>query len=149
MRKSGFQLLILIVLIIGLDQWTKQLALNYLGERDLFEVIPILNFTLRWNTGVSFSFLSEYPLTLLYLNSLIAFGLIFWLFHTKDFTIAFIFAGAVGNILDRIFYGAVIDFIDFHIYSWHFAVFNIADAFISIGVFLLFITAYLKEKKIL
>ncbi len=149
MRKRSLELLILIFLIIGFDQWTKHLALNYLGERDVFEVFPFLNFVLRWNTGVSFSFLSDYPGMLLWLNTIIASGLIVWLFRTKSFPITFIVAGAIGNILDRIFYGAVIDFIDFHIYSWHFAVFNIADSFISIGVVLLFIITYLKEKKIL
>jgi signal peptidase II len=148
MQRRSFGLLLLIIAVIGLDQWTKQLILGHVGPDDIFKVSPFLNIILRWNTGVSFSFLSGHGSLLLFLNIIIVCALTIWLMRTPNIPLSLIIGGALGNILDRIFYGAVIDFIDFHLYAWHFAVFNIADSFISIGIFLFILTNYLKEKKL-
>jgi signal peptidase II len=130
------------------------MALRDITEQDLIPIAPFLNFILRWNPGVSFSFLSNHdiitPTVLLAFNSIVVLGLCIWMVRTKDFVtqmpMALVIGGALGNILDRILYGAVIDFIDFHINTWHFAVFNIGDSFISVGMFLLVLITYLKER---
>ncbi len=130
------------------------MALKIISSQDVIEVTPFLNFVLRWNSGVSFSFLANHdiitPTVLLVFNSLIVFGLCIWMVKIKEsfiqIPLAFIIGGAFGNIIDRILYGAVIDFIDFHINTWHFAVFNVGDSFISIGMFLLVVITYIKER---
>ena len=66
----------------------------------------------------------------------------------KKFSLILIFSGALGNFYDRIFYGAVPDFIDFHINNFHWFIFNIADIFITFGVLFMIISEIKDEKKI-
>lgn len=149
-------LLGVILVACGLDFWTKSMVLKTISPHDVVDVMPFLNFVLRWNSGVSFSFLSNHdiitPTFLLVFNSLIVMGLFIWMLRVKEFLIqiplCLIIGGALGNIIDRILYGAVVDFIDFHINTWHFAVFNVGDSFISIGMFLLIIFTYIKERSL-
>ena len=65
----------------------------------------------------------------------------------KKFSLMIILGGAIGNVYDRIFYGAVPDFIDFHIGNYHWFIFNVADIFISIGVILMIILEFTDTKK--
>jgi signal peptidase II len=149
-------LLSIILAACGFDFWTKSVVLKSISPDDVVEVMPFLNFVLRWNSGVSFSFLSNHdiitPTFLLVFNSLIILGLCIWIIRVKEFFIqiplCLIVGGALGNIVDRMLYGAVVDFIDFHIDTWHFAVFNMGDSFISIGMFLLVVITYIKERSL-
>ena len=82
---------------------------------------------------------------------LICLGIIYFIQHEKDpsskMALALILGGALGNILDRIRYGAAIDFLDFYIGSYHWPAFNLADSFICMGVCFLLIKIFIKEKK--
>jgi signal peptidase II len=124
------------------DRLTKILALSFLSGRDI-KIFPGLNLSLVWNKGVSWGFFSYSSKLGFYLLTAIIFLVIVGFFiYTIDiymsgrlvFFETFILAGAVSNFFDRIYYGAVIDFIDFHICRWHWPTFNFADAFIVIGI---------------
>lgn len=130
-----------------LDQLSKWILLY---EVDLQNVGPIavtsfLNLSSVWNRGVSFGMLpannelGRYALVGFAL--LIVVVLLIWLFRTRSRILAaaigLVVGGALGNVADRLFYGAVYDFLDFHAFGVHFYTFNIADAAISIGVMLL------------
>ena len=117
-------------------------------------VWPFFNIVMVWNQGVSFGLLknhSEYgPLLLVLLSFVITVFFAVWLFrtrsHAQSLGIALVIAGAVGNVIDRLRFGAVIDFLDFHIAGYHWPAFNVADSCIVGGVFLLIIYALFFEK---
>ena len=98
-----------------------------------------------WNRGVSFGFLSANDdlgrWTLVAMNLVIVAVLLYWLKSAKNImlssAIGLVIGGAFGNIYDRIKFGAVADFFQFHWQEWYFAVFNVADSFIFIGAMLL------------
>ncbi|MCQ2913600.1 MAG: signal peptidase II [Alphaproteobacteria bacterium] len=131
-----------------LDQATKTGTLLFFKHHDSpTYVTSFFNYVLAWNTGVSFSmFHSNSPLIpwILTLVALCISGLIFyWMKKEQNKKIkicfALIFGGAIGNIVDRIHYGAVVDFLDFHIKTYHWPAFNVADSCICIGAFFVLI----------
>jgi signal peptidase II len=136
------------VLILLLDQGTKYLAQHYLSLHDPLYVLPFLNFTLAYNTGAAFSFLqsaSGWQNILLGIFALIVSCIIVcWLYRlsAKEYWIAialsFVIGGALGNLWDRFSYNHVIDFFHFHIGTWSWPIFNVADSAICIGAGMLF-----------
>ncbi len=138
-----------VFLVILLDQLSKLLALKRLRLHDSVPVFEgFFHWTLIQNTGIAFGFFSGYHSFLFTLISASLLALFFWasrLRHSDPLTkvgFALILGGAVGNWVDRVRVGAVIDFIDFRIWP----VFNLADSFITAGVALYFI-AFLRKKK--
>ena len=125
------------------DQISKWLVLQNISYREFVSVIPNLQFTLSFNPGVAFSLFDHQkglmPFLLLGLIILICIALVFWLLKTpysdkwSGIAVTLVLGGAIGNVIDRIVYGHVIDFIDFYIKSWHWYTFNLADTFITIG----------------
>lgn len=109
------------------------------------EILPIFDVVMVWNRGVSFGFLSANDdfgrWALVAMNLAIVAVLLYWLRSAKNImlssAIGLVIGGAFGNIYDRIKFGAVADFFQFHWQDWYFAVFNIADSFIFIGAMLL------------
>jgi signal peptidase II len=135
------------IAVVLVDQIAKIGVLSYsnrseIGPRPL---APFLDLTLRWNRGISFSLFasdSAAGQTVLLALTLAATGLLaWWLFRSRSAPSAvglgLIIGGALGNAIDRIAHGAVIDYLDLHAFGRHFFVFNIADAAINIGVALL------------
>lgn len=116
----------------------------------LFQSIPVMpNFNLTYvhNTGAAFSFLSDADGWQRWLFAVMAIVvsiiLVIWLTRLEKHetllavSLSLILGGAIGNLIDRIAYGYVIDFVDVYYQAWHFPVFNIADCAISLGVFLM------------
>ena len=133
--------------LIGLDQATKLYANEALSFNDPVPLLPHLNATLLYNKGAAFSFLAQaggwQHYLFLGLAIVISAFLSFDIIKRKTQGIlavasACIIAGALGNAIDRLIYGHVIDFIDFYINSWHWPAFNFADSYIFIGAFLMF-----------
>ncbi len=149
--------LILALIIFICDRASKFFILSYFADSPKpVEVTSFFNLVLVWNRGVSFSLLSNESIYAPYLLSLLSFAiiiiLIIWLRKEENsssaLAIGAIIGGASGNIFDRLYYGAVIDFLDFHIGSYHWPAFNIADSAICLGVFvLIFICFYFRETK--
>ena len=138
--------ILIIFLIFFVDQISKLLIVNYLNSSDtVIYLTSFLNLQLVWNNGIAFGLLS-FDNNLYYnLISLIIFiVIIVLLIFVKNqdnhaFFYSMIIGGALGNLIDRIRHSSVPDFIDFHISNFHWFVFNIADIFISLGVFCLII----------
>lgn len=129
-------------LIFLLDRFTKYLVLK--TDFHVIEVLPVLNLVKVWNRGIAFGTLAEGPgflsLLLLLMTPLI---LTFVLIIARKSSqrerifLGMIFGGGLGNWVDRIFFGAVLDFIDLHLGDLHWPAFNIADLAITLGVILL------------
>ena len=115
-------------------------------------IVPVTSFfnlVLGWNRGVSFGMLSGLalpPWTLALLAVVVAGGLLVWLCRTESWLVAgglgLVIGGALSNALDRLRYGAVTDFLDFHLAGWHWPAFNLADAGIVSGVVALLLDAF-------
>jgi len=113
-----------------------------------------LNIRLIWNEGIAFGLLSFDDKALYYSLSLLILIIILVIIYIiiksdglKKFSLMLILGGALGNFYDRIAYGAVPDFMDFHVNGFHWFIFNIADIFISIGVFALIVLEIFDKKK--
>ena len=142
------------LLVIGLDQVSKQLAESSLMVFETIPVIPFLNLTLAYNEGAAFSFLSDQGGWQRWLFAglaiVVTLILIGWLARLKSekilaISLSLVIGGAVGNLIDRLLYGHVIDFIDVYYQQWHWPAFNIADSAISIGVVLMLLDAFLEK----
>ncbi len=140
------------VVVVILDQLSKFYVVKELTFKPPIELVSWLNLILAHNTGAAFSFLGDaggwQRWLFAALASIVSIVLIVWIsrLSKKDYwlacSLALILGGAVGNLIDRVRFGYVIDFIDFHIGSWHFATFNIADAAISVGAVMLLVDAF-------
>ena len=147
LKKTGLVWLWLSVFIIGLDQLSKWLAVHFLTYDKPYEIFAFFNLTLRFNAGAAFGFLgseSGWQIVVLSLVTLaVLLGLLVWLYRIKRsekitaIALSLILGGAIGNLIDRLLQGYVIDFFDFHIQTWHFATFNVGDSAICVGAFLL------------
>ncbi|MBN8740333.1 MAG: signal peptidase II [Lysobacterales bacterium 69-70] len=140
--------LLLSALLIALDQWTKHLVLDHLQEGVPVAVIPgFLNWMLAFNTGAAFSFLADaggwqrWGFSVLAVAiSLVLTG---WLVRTprRDWPtalpLALVIGGAIGNLIDRLRFGHVVDFVQVYHGDWTFPAFNVADSAISVGAVLL------------
>ncbi len=133
-------------LLLLADQLSKYWVLNSLKLPELGTValLPFLNFTMVWNEGISMSlpvgdWIGRWGLVIL--TALISLWLLNWLRTTvrkfEATALAMILGGAIGNIIDRIQHGAVVDFVHLHVGGYNFYVFNLADSAISIGAVLL------------
>ena len=146
-----------IVLLIA-DQLAKYTITQNFLYGEYINIFPGLGFTLVHNTGAAFSFLSDaggWQRWLFLIISLAAsIVLIVWLYRLKasqfflSTSLALILGGALGNLYDRIFLGYVIDFIDFYYGMYHWPVFNIADASITLGAVFLIFESFLVSKKV-
>ncbi len=130
--------------IILIDQVSKHLLVEHLAPFDRIRIFSWLNLTLMHNTGAAFSiFTSAAPGFFIGLSLVVALGILIWLYrhpHSQRLVaaaLALILGGALGNAIDRVMRGFVVDFIDFHIQAWHYPAFNIADSAIVIGAILL------------
>ncbi|CAM2992130.1 signal peptidase II [Legionella worsleiensis] len=145
MKKWHWFLLSIVVIIC--DQASKHWIGAVLTPYKPMPVMPMLNFTLAYNTGAAFSFLSGagdwHRWFFAGFSSLVSIILIIWLWRTpgnarlQSAGISLILGGAVGNLFDRGLHGYVVDFIDVYFKYHHFATFNIADSAICIGAALL------------
>lgn len=145
--------LVLSALLIALDQWTKWLALEHIapGERIPF-VDGFWNWTLHFNPGASFGFLADAGGAQVWffggLAVLISLALALWLRVTprRDWRtalpLALVISGALGNLVDRVRLGKVVDFIDWHVGTKHWPAFNVADSAIVVGALLLVLFSF-------
>jgi signal peptidase II len=130
----------LVAVAVALDQWIKYLVETRLVLHEQVDILPFLALYRTYNTGIAFSMLSSFGDTGLIVVSLAVIAFVLYLASrsTRDqwlarLGFALIIGGAIGNLIDRATYGHVIDYILFHTPVWSFAVFNLADAFITIG----------------
>ncbi len=133
-------------LVIVLDQLTKFWVVSALRPGQSIELTPFLNLVFVYNPGAAFSFLSDAGGWQRWFFVVLALAVSGWLTllirqHAAErllpLAAALILGGALGNVIDRIRFGAVVDFVDVHAVGWHWPAFNVADSAISVGVVLL------------
>lgn len=141
------------MLVIVLDQVSKQLVVNGMNLYEVIPLLPFLNLTRMHNTGAAFSILSNAPpLLFIALGLAVSIGVLVWLrLHRSGETLmaialVLVLGGALGNVIDRAARGHVVDFIDFHLLGWHWPAFNVADMAIVTGAGLL-ILDMLRERR--
>ena len=143
------------LLVLLADQWSKYWVLYGLDlpRRGMVRILPVLNFALVWNHGVTFGLLAgdNAASILIAIAVIVVAVLLIWLWRSRTLPTALavgaITGGAIGNIISRFRYGAVVDFIDAHIGAWHWYVFNVADAAIVCGVAALIIEGMTAGKR--
>jgi signal peptidase II len=152
-NKMIFVWLLVAAVVVALDLWTKGIASHSLTLYRPVEVTSWLNMTLAHNYGAAFSFLSDaggwQRWLFTGLSLVVTLVLIIWLLRLTAAekliaaALALIIGGAIGNLVDRIKHGYVVDFIDVYYRDWHWPAFNVADSAITCGVILLLIDGLL------
>ncbi|MET0100818.1 MAG: signal peptidase II [Sedimenticola sp.] len=142
-------------IIIGLDQVSKQLVESSLMLYEAVPVMPYFNLTLAYNEGAAFSFLSDQGGWQRWFFSglalLVSIILVIWISRLQQrerliaISLSLIVGGAIGNLIDRVLFGHVIDFLDLYYGQWHWPAFNIADSAIFVGVVLMLLDAFRGE----
>ena len=137
LKQSG---LLFALLVIVLDQISKNLILKFLYEGQK-EILPFFNLVHVWNRGVSFGLFNNdhsgaWILAALAIAITAAFTVWLWRADHKGLAIAIgaVIGGALGNVIDRVRFGAVVDFLDFHAFGWHYPAFNVADCAVVLGI---------------
>jgi signal peptidase II len=143
------------LIVLAADQASKWWILHRIGLPGMQQIVvlPVLNLTMVWNHGVTFGLFNDSsPWNALILSALalaVVIALGFWLRRAESrltaIALGAIGGGAVGNIVDRLRFGAVVDFVDAHIGAWHWYVFNVADAAIVCGVATLILEGLLRR----
>ena len=137
-----------VVLTILLHQLSKWWILTIvMNPPKRIPLIEFFSLVLVYNRGVSFGIFNDAPdwarWALIVFAGLIAAALLIWMRYAESrllsLALGFVAGGAIGNVIDRIYYGAVVDFLDFHVGAWHWPAFNVADSAIVIGVALLIV----------
>ena len=157
MLKKKIIIFYIAALIFTLDRLSKYFILKLSNSVEEFNipVTSFLNFNLVWNNGIAFglfSFNEQFYYNIITLVIIIiTFVILFFAIKSvgvEKIGFSMIFGGSLGNIFDRLYYAAVVDFIDFHINNIHWFIFNIADIFISLGVIILITIEIFGRKKI-
>jgi len=156
--QSGWRWLPLAGIVIVLDQITKIWIQRHFEYAESVAVLPVLNITLRYNTGAAFSFLADASGWQRWFFTALALGvvtaIVVWLRRMDGrvqgrlaCSLSLIMAGALGNLIDRLYLGHVVDFIHAHWGDADFPAFNVADSAITIGAILMLLDAYFDGKR--
>ncbi|MBI2707769.1 MAG: signal peptidase II [Proteobacteria bacterium] len=150
--------LLIVLVVVAVDQMSKAWILyDIMNPPSILPLFPFLDIVLTWNPGVGFGLFKAHSLwgsaALVFLAMSISIALGVWLWRTKDkvllLSLSMIIGGAIGNTIDRLRFGAVLDFIYVHVYifGYHFPAFNIADSAITVGAALLLLESYVRNKE--
>ncbi|MCB1774049.1 MAG: signal peptidase II [Gammaproteobacteria bacterium] len=147
------RLLWLSAAVVFLDQASKLWILATFDEYEVLTVLPVFNLTLVYNTGAAFSFLSDaggwQRWFFITVASVVTLVMAIWLHRLRPHerlagvALALVIGGAVGNLVDRIWLGKVVDFLQWHWQQWYWPSFNLADSAITLGVVLLLLDGVL------
>jgi signal peptidase II len=148
--------LIWAVVIVAADQWTKELILRNYQWGEATTITNFFNIVRAHNTGAAFSFLSNaggWQRWLFTGIGTVASLFIIWQLYKHPtqklfcFALASVMGGAIGNVVDRLMHGYVVDFLDFHAMGWHFPAFNVADSAITVGAICLIVDELLRARR--
>jgi signal peptidase II len=147
---------VLAAALVGADQLTKWAILEHFAYGERRELTGFLNLVLVYNKGAAFSMFAEaagWQTPLLIAFALLAAGIVSYLIVRNPgkrllcLGLALILGGAIGNLIDRLRYGHVVDFLDFHAMGWHWPAFNVADSGITVGAVLLILDGFVQHEK--
>jgi len=143
MTRPGKAGLGLALVILALDQLTKAGMMALLDGRRVVDVLPVFKLVEVWNRGMSFGLFNDAQVSwlLILVALVISAGLLWWLRAVERalpaLGLGLVLGGAIGNVVDRFRFGAVYDFLYFHLGEWYWPAFNLADSAITVGVVLL------------
>lgn len=150
-----FYIALIAGVILAADQLSKWAVLEYFQVKgsQVTTLMPFLNLVLVFNPGISFGLLGDHSLLGPYAFTafalIVTFALIIWAYKTPDFLLRIYFSlvigGALGNVIDRLRFDAVVDFIDVHGFGYHWPAFNLADSAITVGVLALVLNNLFKK----
>ena len=149
MKKKPY---IIACLFFIIDLISKQIIMHLLNPDEIVKVINnFFYLTYVKNNGAAWSILKDQRILLLIVTVIVLFLINKYMNKEKlntieEFTYGMIIGGIIGNLFDRVFYGEVIDFLDFRLFGYNYPVFNLADTFIVIGIILLIIISFRKER---
>ncbi|OQA31271.1 MAG: Lipoprotein signal peptidase [Betaproteobacteria bacterium ADurb.Bin341] len=153
--KPFLRWLVVAFLVLVLDQASKLAILRYFVVGERLELTSFFNLILTYNSGAAFSFLAGSSGWQRWFFVILALGISVWILiilrkHGEQFLLSLaltlVMGGAIGNVVDRLFYGAVVDFLDFHYAAWHFPAFNVADSAITVGAALMILESFLSGR---
>ncbi|MCX8022143.1 MAG: signal peptidase II [Syntrophorhabdaceae bacterium] len=151
-----YVIFVIVPVLFFLDRWTKHLVMDHLPFGSQIEITPFFNVVHTRNYGGAFSLLSEHPwakFIFTFFPIIIMAVLVYMVFRPKTdggkaLSLMCVLSGALGNLYDRVHYGYVIDFLDFHFRDYHWPAFNVADMAITVGMCLwIFFEVYPTKKK--
>jgi signal peptidase II len=144
------------VIVIVLDQLSKWVVLNHIQFGETIYVAPFWNWVLTFNPGAAFSFLADQPGWQRWFFSVLALGVSGWIalelrrdpeHKLNALALTLVMGGALGNVIDRIRFGAVVDFIQWHAAGYYWPAFNIADSAITLGAILMVLATLFAKKE--
>lgn len=144
--------------VVIVDQASKALITSHLHLFDSIRVLPVFNIVLFHNVGAAFSFLANQPgwqrWFFILLALLITAGIVIWMWRLSGEGVrwigcglALVAGGAVGNVIDRLWHGYVIDFIQLHYQQWFYPAFNVADSVITVGAVMLVLDGLFRQRR--
>lgn len=146
----------LAALIVLLDQLSKWLVLSLIGPGEVIYVAPFWNWVLAWNPGAAFSFLADQPGWQRWFFSGLALAVSAWVAlelrrpqttGRMALALTLVMGGALGNVIDRMRFGAVVDFVQWHVAGYYWPAFNVADSAITLGAVLLVLASLNTQKE--
>ena len=151
---STFSKIILILILVFIDQISKYWILSFLELGESFNLLPFLDLTLIFNSGIAFGLLDNLGNLGSWLLYLLVTGIIIYFTYltlkaeskTESLIMLLILSGGLGNVIDRTIYGHVVDFIHFNFNGYSFYVFNFADSLITIGAILYIWFFFIRNK---
>ncbi len=156
-ERAGFGWLWLSAAIVAADQLTKWIATTTMTLHERIAVLPFFDWTLTYNRGVAFSLFNDgqnwQRFGLSAFAILVAGGFVYWMVHLPKHeranaaALALVVGGAIGNVIDRLRLGHVVDFVLLYWNDWSWPAFNLADSAICVGAVLLVISGFLHERK--
>jgi len=148
---------LLIAIGVALDQWIKWLVERHMDMHVANDILPFLALYRTHNTGIAFSMLDWMAGPFLILITIVVIAFVTWLALRTEphqtmgrIGFALVLSGAFGNLIDRVWLGYVVDYFLFHLPNWSFAIFNLADAFITVGAILIVLEEFIgwrREKR--
>ncbi len=149
---AGYGLVVLVA--VALDQWIKFLVETRMAMHERIDILPSLALFRTHNTGIAFSLLSDFgSIGLVVLTAAVTLFVLYLAAKSEPHQrwarlgFALIIGGAIGNLIDRVWLGYVVDYVLFHLPNWSFAIFNLADAFITVGAGLVILEEVIAWRK--
>jgi len=146
--KRAAHALFIVLSVVSLDQITKYLIAGRLSPFDSIEIFSFLHIVNVRNTGAAFGAFKGLGSGFFIGVSIVAIFFLIYLLIKRMYNsvgLSLVLGGAIGNVIDRVLYGKVVDFIDFSIGRFHWPAFNVADSALTIGIIVIFLTSLLKK----
>ena len=147
--KKPLYILIIVTAIVVLDQITKYLVSTSISPFDSVEILPFLHIVNIQNTGAAFGMFKNLGGNVFIGLSAVAVIFIIWLLVKStysQFGLSLLLGGAIGNLIDRILFGKVVDFIDVSVGKYHWPAFNVADSCLTIGIIFILAFSFMKKR---